>query len=256
MQLQQSAIQAALTSDWEKALQINQQIIEQEPENVDAINRTARAYFELGNIAKSKKYYELSLQKDPYNQIAAKFLKKIQAFNKTANKKISYSDNQQQSRKGQPSSSAEQLLQSQVIFSSEMFIEEPGKTKLATLLKVAEPHRLSRLSPGMSVNLVLKNRVVVVTSLTNDYIGALPDDLSMRLIKMIKGGNKYQALIKNIKTNGVAILIREVFRSSKFKNQPSFLDSLAGTHAISSDHIVIPLDIDEPSPSEVEEEVV
>lgn len=223
--LHQQAIAAALSSKWEEAVKLNQQIIDVEPESIDALNRMARAYFELGNLRKAKHFYEQSLEFDPYNQIASKFLKRIEAFSKRG-VKFNPSD----------------ILANHSQVATELFIEEPGKTKHVTLLKVAEPQRLSLLISGEIVNLVPKNRVVVVTGSRGEYLGVIPDDLSMRLIKLIKGGNRYQALIKTVKTNSLSILIRELFRSSKFKNQPSFLESTNNSSSYSSDHIVVPVD--------------
>lgn len=206
--LQQQAILAALSSNWEEALRLNQQIIDADPKNVEALNRLGRAHFELGKIAQAKKLFETALQNDPYNQIAAKFLKRI----KTCNKKI-FKHNSAEPTLYQP-------------LDGDMFIEEAGKTKLATLLKVAEPQKLSALSAGIQVKLVIKNHCVAVTDLYDDYLGVLPDDLSHHLIRLMHGGNKYQAIIKTIKTNSLSILIREVYRCPRFRNQPSFLDGL------------------------------
>lgn len=236
-ELQQQAIMAALCSNWEEALKINQLIINTEPKNVDALNRLGRAYFELGDLDHSKKFYKEALSIDPYNQIAAKFLKRIEAFCKKGTKITSYS--------------------ATVPIDCDLFIEEPGKTKLVTLLKVAEPQRLSRLSTGSPVNLVIKNRGLAATDQNDEYLGIFPDDLAHGLIRLIKGGNKYQAVIKNIKTNGLTIMVREIFRSARFRNQPSFLDGINVNLAYSSDHIIVPEDADEEAfEGEDEEEVI
>lgn len=222
--LHQQAISAALASNWEEALKINQQIIALDPENVEALNRIARVYFELGDLTQAKRHYDQVLKKDPYNQIAAKFLKRIKTFSKKGGKLGNHNN---------------------YIQATDLFIEEAGKTRVVTLLKVAEPQKLSLLSSGMIVNLVAKNRGIIATDQAGEYLGALPDDLSHHLLRLIKGGNKYQAIIKTIKTNSVSILIREVFRSARFRNQPSFLDTLNEVHAYSSDHIIIPDDAEE-----------
>src|SRR6185312_3914393 len=113
--------------------------------------------------------------------------------------------------------------QNGVVVSPSLFVEEPGITKVTNLVKLAEPSKLSRLSPGHSIKLNPKNRSVSITDTQDNYLGALPDDLAHLLLKLIEGGNKYQALIKSIKSNNVTVLIRETFRSSRFKNQPSFI---------------------------------
>ncbi len=219
-QLQKQAIEAALTSNWEEAQKLNEQIISQTPENVDALNRLARAHFELGDLSKSKKFYETALKHDPYNQIASKFLKRIEAF----------------SKKGGP---IPNRTNGHINFTADMFIEEPGRTKLVNLIKLAEPQKLSMLSAGESVTLTPKTRFVVVCDQSNQYLGALPDDVSHRLLRLITGGNKYHAIIKTVKTNSLTLLIKEVHRAPKFKNQPSFLDNLNTNLAFSSDHIVM-----------------
>ncbi len=213
--LQDSAIQAALSANWQEALKFNQEIIDLSPENVEAINRAARAQFELGDLKASKKLYEEALKCDPYNQIAAKFLKRIASFKGNGVK---------------PNG-----LNGHIILSSDMFIKEPGKSKLVNLNKVAEPQKLSRLSTGEEVTLNVKAHLISISDYSNEYIGVLPDDVSHRLIRFMKGGNKYQAIIKSIKPNAVTILLKELVRSPKFRNQPSFPETTNFTY--SSDHI-------------------
>ena len=101
---------------------------------------------------------------------------------------------------------------------------------------MAEPQKLLTLSPGSIVNLIAKKRGISVVDSYNQYLGALPDDSAHHLQKLISGGNKYQVIIKSVKNNGLSILIREVFRSKKFKNQASFLDE-SRVLAYSSDNI-------------------
>ena len=84
-----------------------------------------------------------------------------------------------------------------------------------------------------------------MTDRDDNYLGLLPDDMSHHLLKLITGGNKYQALIKSVKSNSLAIIVRETFRSRKFRNQPSFVsDHKAVTY--SSDHINLVDSDDEP----------
>lgn len=201
--LHQQAIQAALSSHWENAIKINKEILKVDPQNIDALNRLAKAYFETGKYSLAKKYYSATLKYDPYNPIAAKNLKILKAT-KSDEKNIIPLANK---------------------ISSSLFLQEPGKTKVVNLLKVAEPQKLSQVYPGMEVAMVMKNRGIVITTLAAGYLGVLPDDLSHQLIKLTRGGNKYEIFIKAVRVNGLTVLIREVFRSKRFHNQPSFLDS-------------------------------
>lgn len=235
--LRQMAIDSALSSNWQEARDLNLKIIEEEPKSIEALNRLGRAYFELGEFPEAKKYFEKSLQVDSYNQIAAKFIKRIEACKKKSGKK----------------KSTDFKNNNYAHVESDLFIEEPGRTKLIALLKTAEPQKLSLLSPGTQVFLNIKNKIIAAVDQTQEYLGVLPDDLSHHLIRLIHGGNKYQAVIKTVKINGLTILIRETYRSARFKNQPSFLDNLNLAQTYSSDNIVI-FDDEEESPAESEEE--
>ena len=225
--LAQQAISAALSCNWQKAVELNEQLIQKDFKNIDACNRLGRAYFELGNLIKSNKSFEMALAVDPYNQIAAKFLKRIETFRKKGSKKNNFK------------TINEKLNTVSVPFNGDLFIEEPGKSKLVNLLKVAEPQKLSLLSSGSPVYLQNKNRGICIIDTDGDYLGVLPDDLAHHLLRLIAGGNKYQACIKTSKINSLSILIREIFRSARFKNQPSFLEHLESVPNYSSNNIII-----------------
>lgn len=224
--LQKKAIDAALNCEWQQALELNLEIIKQEPNSVECLNRLAKAYFELGNLKEAQKFYKEVMELDPYNSIAQKNLKKIALFKENGTA---------------VSTSHRPAL------SASFFVSEPGITKSITLIKAAEPQRLITLSPGMPVNLVIKNRGISVTDSDNKYLGVLPDDIAFHLMKLCRGGNKYSAFIQSVRQNSLMILIREVFRSKKFKNQASFLDD-AKVLSFSSEHLSLLAD-DEDTPT-------
>ena len=201
--LYQQAIDAALDSKWEEALKINKKIIKLDPKNVDALNRQAKAYMELGKPNLAKKYYSEALKFDPYNPIALKNLKIIKSY--------------------KPNGQAPTIC-SQGRLSPSLFLQEPGKTKMVNLLKVAEPQKLSSAFCGMKVNMVVKSRRITIVDLNGNYLGVLPDDVSHRMLRLSKGGNKYDLFVKSIRVNSLSIIIKEIYRSKKFKNQPSFLE--------------------------------
>lgn len=206
--LYQQAIDAALDSRWEEALKINKKIIKTEPQNIDALNRQARAYMELGKSNLAKKYYSEVLKIDPYNPIALKNLKIIKSFK--SNRQVF-------------------IPNGHFRLSPSLFLQEPGKTKIVSLLNVAEPQKLSQTYCGMKVEIIIKNKRITVVDSNGGYLGVLPDDTAHLLLRLLKGGNKYELFIKSVKVNGLAVLIREVFRSKRFKNQPSFLENSDST---------------------------
>lgn len=192
------AIQTALIGNWQKAVQLNKSILEDNPNDVEALNRMALAYTVLGKSKSAKNTYQKVLEIDPLNSIALKNLKKVK------------NDSAKDSNNG---------IMIQV---NNIFLEETGKTKIVELINLAQAEILLTLRTGQAVDISVK-RLKVFISEGKKYIGVLPDDLGKRLIKFIKGGNKYEAFIKSSNNQNVAIFIRELKKSNKFKDQPSFL---------------------------------
>lgn len=240
--LVKQALDSALNCRWEEALEINQKIYKILPNSTECLNRLAKCCFELGKYAQAKKIYNQVLDLDPYNTIAQKNIKKISSFKKTID-----SLQNGQHRNG--------INHNKAYLSPSLFLEEPGVTKIVSLVKVAEPQKLLTLSPGSVVNLIAKKRGISVVDFNNQYLGALPDDSAHHLLRLIQGGNKYQVIIKSVKNNGLAILIREVFRSKKFKNQASFIDE-SKVLTYSSDNISLTKEVVEEEPEESSEVII
>jgi len=74
MDLEKRAVKAAVASDWALAKDLNIQILEIEPHDIDAKVRLGKAYLELHDYAKAKKYSKEALAVDPINSIAQKNL--------------------------------------------------------------------------------------------------------------------------------------------------------------------------------------
>ncbi len=224
--LTHNAIEAALDSRWDDALKLNKQILKLDPQNVDALNRQARVYMEMDKYNLAKKYYSEVVRIDPYNPIAIKNLKIIKSF--------------------KPNGKKEEIQANGLVkfspslkLSASLFLQEPGKTRIVNLLKVAEPQKLSRAYCGMKVNMIIKNRKITIVDSNANYLGVLPDDICHHLIRLLRGGNKYDLFIKSIKVNALAVLVKEIYRSKRFKNQPSFLENSDSTL---THEILTPLD--------------
>lgn len=193
------AIEAAQKNDWPQAVKLNLRILSQSPADIDALNRLAHAYCELGKISQAKRVYHQVLQIDPYNPLAKKKLKQLNDFKR------------------------EQVLPPgpNHTFSSCFFLEEPGKTKVVTLINPAPASVLLTLSPGDPVDLVLKKHQVAVTR-EKTYLGAFPDDLAHRVIYLTRLGNKYEATVLSVEGNTCQIFLQETKRGKRLGNQPSF----------------------------------
>jgi len=201
------AITAALKQDWELATLINTQLLKQDESNVGSLNRLGYAYLKTGELTKAKKLFQKVLSLDPYNQIAQKNSKILPLV-----------------------STKKPIVNNKKYISSLMFIEDPGKTKIAACINTATTEVLSHIYPGQEVLLKAKNHCVEVRSEEQAYLAALPDDLSFKLIKLLEGGNTYQVLVKSVGKNELSVIIRELTRGKQYAHQPSFV-SVSSTYS-------------------------
>jgi hypothetical protein len=72
--LNKQAIEAALKLDWKLAVQLNSEILDEHPNNIDAKIRLGRAYMQSKDFAKAKKIFKEVLSEDPINAIALRNL--------------------------------------------------------------------------------------------------------------------------------------------------------------------------------------
>jgi len=195
------AINAALTNNWQEAIKLNSEILSENPKDVEALNRLARAYKETGKIKLAQQTYRKVLSLDHFNPIAQKNLKLLESLPKSFKKKEGLNSNSCQPK---------------------IFLEEPGKTKVVNLVNLAPARVLLPLSSGNQVFLTIKRRTVAVVDQDDVYLGALPDDISAKLIRFLKGGNRYEVFLKTVAKNSLSVLLREIYRGARFKNQPTF----------------------------------
>lgn len=199
MTLRDKAIQTALTGNWKEAIDTNKELLKENPEDIDALNRLALAFTIFGKSTSAKTTYQKVLKIDPLNPIALRNLKNLK-FSKTQ-KKLDYS---------------------QGIQINNQFIEETGKTKVMELLNLAQANVIQSLRTGEFVSLSIKRSRIFVLKGEKQYLGVLPDDIGRRLIKFMKSGNKYEAYIKSANAKKIIIFVKEIKRSTRFRNQPSF----------------------------------
>ena len=176
---------------------MNKSLITQNPEDIDALNRLGLAYTILGKLKEAKSTYQKVIRIDPLNPIALRNLKKI---------------------KEKKFSSTAKLSNSSI---NNKFLEEPGKTKVVELVNIAQPKIVESLRTGQSLELSIK-RLKIFALEGAQYIGVLPDDIARRLIKFMKNGCKYEAYVKSATQHKVTVFIKEVKKSTRYKDQPSF----------------------------------
>lgn len=199
--LKAQAIQTALHGDWTNAILLNQELLKENPQEIDTLNRLAFAYASSGDITKAKELYTTVLNLDTQNPIATKNLKRLSNLHDSKN------------------GSAAPVIMNNI------FIEESGKTKVIELLNIADKKMLMNLRCGEHLTISIKRSKIFLLDGSNQFVGMLPDDLSKRLIDFIAGGNMYDAYVKTVSPSKVVAFIRETKRDKKFKDQQSFAQS-------------------------------
>jgi len=181
LSLSKQAIKAARNQDWDLAVEINEQILQDDAKNINALNRLALAFMQQDHPRKAKSALKKVLKIDKNNKIAQKNLQKIK-------------NNQQ----------------TQVNFNDQQYIEEPGKAKNIELFRLTDPKTLSQLSSGEKCQLDPKSTYIsIITADDETYIGAIPEEISERLIKLIKTGNTYHCCIKSVTTETCIVHVQE-----------------------------------------------
>ncbi|KUK79530.1 MAG: TPR repeat-containing protein [Microgenomates bacterium 39_7] len=196
--LQQQAIEAAKSQDWSLAINLNQDILNEDPKNVGALNRLALAKMQIGQLKEAKQYLNQVLELDKHNKVALRNLEKAKKRKKGKIAQFNHSSS---------------------------YIEEPGKAKIISLIRIPDTKVLDNLTVGESCLLEPKKSLVsVILSSSQNYIGSLPQDISSRLIRLIKQGNQYQCIIHSVEPeeNVCKVHIQETYVSEKNQGITSF----------------------------------
>ena len=174
---------------------------------MDAHNRLGKAYMELGEYAKAKEAYEKALQLDQYNTIAKKNLQRLDPSGRR-----SASRAEGNTEKAEP----------------HLFIEEIGKAGVVNLYQIAPAERLVKMMAGDKVSLKPQDSSLAVENIRGEYLGLVPSKQGQRLIKLMKGGNKYTAAIVTSNENSISVIIRETYQDPSQIDQVSFPGETAG----------------------------
>ncbi len=202
--LEGQAVSAALDYNWELAIEINKKILKNNPNDIETLNRLARAYFETGNITKSRQTYKSVTDLDGFNVIAKKNLTRLNRLS---------SDQKSPTLEGDKQNFRE-LFQK--------LASEPGKTKVVTLVKIGDQNLLSKLASGDKLKISPKKHSIELCTYDNKHVGNLPDDLSFKLLRLITAGNTFECCIKSVTQKEVQVILFEITRAKDLANQPSF----------------------------------
>jgi len=200
----EKAIQLAMQNKWQEAADLNRQILEAFPDDVDTLNRLGKALLELGQYADARDQYQRASKLDPGNGIAAKNLVRLTRLaDEAATSPVS---TVQYSRTVDPS----------------LFIEESGKTAVTDLVDRPRFQTIATLAAGDKLTLKVENGVVRVFGPGDALVGLLEPKISQRVIRLVEAGNRYSAAITSIDEHNVRIILREEYRDPSMRSRPSF----------------------------------
>jgi tetratricopeptide (TPR) repeat protein len=193
-QLADQAIGHATRGDWEAAVQANRELLELGPDT-DAYNRLGKALAELGRHTEALEAYEQALARDATNRIAERNVERLRLL----------ADRQPESSDGAAAGDGKPEKAP-----AALFVEEMGKTGHARLINLASADKLAPLSPGDQVILTPAGDQLVA-NVREEEIGHVEPRVGNRLVKLMSGGNRYEAAITIISRDDVRIIIRETF---------------------------------------------
>ena len=210
-ELGREAISLALKGEWERAAGVNQDILEMYADDVDAMNRLGKALMEVARYSEAREVLDRVVALAPYNIIAKKNLARLAQLESVP----------APSKQVRKTGSTPQL-----------FIEESGKSSTTLLQKQATGQVVARLAPSDPANLVVDHNAIKVYTRNEEYLGQIEPKLSKRLIRLIQGGNKYDAAIIGVNDQGISIIIRETYRHRSLHDVCSFPSRTKEEHRV------------------------
>lgn len=206
-QIESQAVDSAIRGDWDKAAQLNTQILRKFKGNIPALLRLGFAYLQMNKYVQSLAAYRLVLKLQPQNSIAGEYVEKIELRKKHS--------------PGAP--------RTNLVLDSNIFIELPGKTKAVTLGQLGQKSVLAKLMVGEEVYLFIRKHHVEIRTESDEYIGVLPDDVGVRLMYFLENESEYTVYIQEASLNNIIVFIREMSKGKKVEKLVSFPVDIPGS---------------------------
>ncbi len=224
--MQNEAITYARNGNWEAAIDSSRQLLSSDPNDIETLNRLAKAYFENGELDNAEQTYQRVLEISEHNPIARRMVGLISRTRSAPAKTREFVD-------------------------MRMFAIETGKSTL-TSLHIDTDAEIS-LVPGEKLTLRANTQPLhydgqkkpVQSDIENESaeasflddaialdvydcngvnLGRLEPRLAARLIRFMKLGNEYTAAVLSLneKRDQIQIVIRESHRNPDNRHEVSF----------------------------------
>lgn len=198
-QRSKEAINFAMQARWAEAVNINKQLTEDFPTDVDSYNRLGRAYLELGKYTLARVAYSQAQELDPYNAIAARNLRRLNDLS---------------------DSDATEMEKGKV--EPQHFIEEIGKAGVVTLYDLSAKEDRARTVAGDRVKLAAEGASLNVYNSRDVFMGKVDQKYAQRLIRLLIGGNQYSASVVKSTMDMMTVIIRETYQHPDMVGKLSF----------------------------------
>ena len=210
--LDREAVGLALKGEWERAVEVNRAILELFADDVETMNRLAKALIELGSYEEAREVLGRVRSVAPYNNIARKNLARLEQMSSPELK----GGRSAATRHARPD------IKRRAGGAPQLFIGESGKSATTVLRHTPRNLSLASISPGDPVSLVVEHHGISVYSEDGDYLGLVEQRLGHRLARLIEGGNTYESAVIGVHDDGISIIIHETFRHRSLQNVASF----------------------------------
>jgi hypothetical protein len=194
------AVQLAIQGKWDEAVKLNKFIIDSFGADEETQNRLGKSLSELGKLKDAKAAYEGALKLNPMNSIAKKNAARINAL----------------------LHQKEGLKVGGTRVDLNLFVEEMGKTVITTVESATNADISSKVAAGDVAELKIEGDGITAETSRGVRVGQLEPKLARRLIKFMRGGNRYQAGLTSVDGNTVKLIVRETYQDPRFAGKPSF----------------------------------
>lgn len=196
----EQAVNLAMLSRWSEAAELNRQLIDAYPKEVEAYNRLGKALLELGQFDEAREAYSHALRLEPMNTIAQKNAARLETL----------------------SAEAVAPLPASGPVDPSLFIAETGRSTLTALVELGPSEVLATVDAGDTVSLAVEDSTVVLRNAKGDVLGKVEPRLRQRLIRLIEIGNEYGAVVTGVDEQALRVIIRETHRAPSMGDRPSF----------------------------------
>ena len=204
--LSHDAVNLALEGEWQRATEVNRAILKLFSDDVEAMNRLAKALIELGSYGEACTVLDKACELAPYNNIAKKHRARLGQLVADAD-----AGNLGPAKQNKKTAGAPQI-----------FIEESGKSGSTILRNTKGNKAVQGLSASEQVAFSRHKNTVTVRTLDGQLIGQVEPKLGNRLARLMNGGNKYAAAVVKVNDDSVSIIIKETFKHRSLQNVGSF----------------------------------